>query len=147
MVGDPTDLWRRSYLYGGPHDAAWCHKLRLRWVDRPDDLADPVATFASTIETILIEAYCNGVPQCCPRDLREFLSDIADAGQSDLRRSQSYLLDIAEARLKGAGNLWFAQFDTILADFRESRQAAKCGGTGRTRTSKVPGASDDCERP
>jgi hypothetical protein len=121
VVGDPKDLWRR-YYFGDAKDTA-CHFLRLRAVKCPDELPDPVATFATTIETVLIESHCNGMRGECPRNLREFLSDIADAGQSDLRRSQSYLLDIAEARLKELGIRGMPAFDRILAKFRESRQA------------------------
>lgn len=120
-VGDPSDLWWQ-YSYRNRQDTA-CHRLRLRWVEHPDELADPVAVFASTIETILLKVHCNGVSQLVPRNLKGFLDDIADAGQSDLRRSQSYLMDMAEARLKELGVRGIPQFDEILRKFNEARQA------------------------
>ena len=50
LVGDPSVLWRRYYYQSRPETA--CHLLRLRWIERPDELSDRVAVFASTIETI-----------------------------------------------------------------------------------------------
>jgi len=97
IVGDPSALWCR-YFYRYRKETA-CHLLRLRWIEKPDELADPVAVFASTVESILLKAHCNGVAELCPSNLKEVLGDVADAGQADLRRSQLYLLDMAEARL------------------------------------------------
>src|SRR5262249_34346743 len=91
--------------------------------EHPDELTDPVAVFASTIETILLKVHCNGAPQLVPRNIKWFLDDIADAGQSDLRRSQSYLMDMAEARLKALGVRGIPQFEEVLRKFNEARQA------------------------
>lgn len=120
-VGDPSDLWCR-YFYRSRQDTA-CHLLRLRWIEQPDDLADPVSVFAETIETILLKAHCNSVVDLCPQNLKEVLGDVADAGQADLRRSHLYLLDLAEARLKELAVKGVPQFDKVLGQFSEARQA------------------------
>ncbi len=120
-VGDPSDLWW-EYSYRNRQDTA-CHRLRLRWIEHPDELTDLVAVFASTIETILLKIHCNGAPQLVPRNLKGFLDDIADAGQSDLRRSQRYLMDMAEARLQELGVRSNPQFDEVLRKFNEARLA------------------------
>ncbi|MCC7376082.1 MAG: hypothetical protein IT581_15595 [Verrucomicrobiales bacterium] len=121
IVGDPSELWGR-YFYQNQHDTA-CHYLRLRWVERPDDLTDPVAVFASTVETILLRAHCNGVAKICPQNLKEVLGNVADAGQADLRRSQLYLLDMAEGRLKELALRGMSSLDRVLRKFSEARQA------------------------
>lgn len=121
LVGDPSDLWRR-YFYLSRQDTA-CHLLRLRCIEQPDELVDPVGVFAATIETILLKAHCNGVVNLCPQNLKEVLGDVADAGQADLRRSQLYLLDMAEARLKELAVKGMPQFDRVLGQFSEARQA------------------------
>src|SRR5208283_3091771 len=69
IVGDPSDLWRHYYYQSRPDTA--CHLLRLRWIDNPDEISDPVAVFASTIETILLKVHCNGVPNLCPTNIKE----------------------------------------------------------------------------
>ena len=119
LVGDPADLWRRYYYQS--HIA--CHRLRLRWIENPDELQDPVAVFASTIQTILLKVHCNGVARLCPTNLKMVLDEIADAGQADLRRSRIYLLDMAEARLKELGVRNVPKLDSILRDFEDARQA------------------------
>ena len=121
IVGDPDALWCR-YFYHHRQDTA-CHLLRLRAIERPDDISEPVAVFASTIETILLKVHCNGVTELCPRNLKEVLGEVADAGQADLRRSQLYLLDMAEARLKELAVRGIPQFEIVLRQFSEARQA------------------------
>ena len=121
LVGDPAVLWRRHY-YQSRSDTA-CHLLRLRWIEQPDDLSDWVGVFASTIETILLKVHCNGVTKLCPTNIKEVLGEVADAGQADLRRSQSYLLDMAEARLRELGVKNVPQFNSVLQKFEEARDA------------------------
>lgn len=121
IVGDPAVLWRRHY-YQSRSDTA-CHLLRLRWIEKPDDLSDWVGVFASTIETILLKVHCNGVTKLCPTNIKEVLGEVADAGQADLRRSQSYLLDMAEARLRELGVKNVPQFNAVLRKFEEARDA------------------------
>jgi hypothetical protein len=120
LVGDPSNLWCR-YFYHYREDTA-CHLLRLRWIEKPDDLTDPIGVFSSTIETILLKAHCNGDAALCPRNLKEVLGDVADAGQADLRRSQLYLLDMAESRLKELAVKGVPQFEKVLRQFSEARQ-------------------------
>ncbi|MCU1248749.1 MAG: hypothetical protein JWQ49_1778 [Edaphobacter sp.] len=119
LVGDPSVLWRRHYYQNRPDTA--CHLLRLRWIETPDDLSDRVAVFASTIETILLKVHCNSVSGRCPSNIKEVLQRIADAGQADLRRSQSYLLDMAEARLKELGVRKIPEFSVVLQEFAKAR--------------------------
>lgn len=121
LVGDPDDLWHR-YFYRYQQDSA-CHLLRLREIKKPDDLPDPVGIFAATIETILLKAHCNGVADLCPKNLKEVLGGVADAGQADLRRSQLYLLDMAEARLKELAVRGHEKLDQVLRRFSDARQA------------------------
>jgi hypothetical protein len=121
LVGDPADLWWH-YFYQSRKDTA-CHLLRLRWIEHPDELLDPVAVFASTIETILLQVYCNARSELCPTNLKEVLGNIADAGQADLRRSRSFLLDMAEARLKELGVKDVPWIDGVLKKFAEARQS------------------------
>ena len=121
IVGDPREIWH-TYYYEDRGETA-CHKVRLRWIENPDELQDAVSVFASTIETILINAHCNGVAARCPAHINEVLSDIADSGQSDLRRSQAYLLDMAEARLKELGVRDVPGLDGVLRKFSDARQA------------------------
>jgi hypothetical protein len=121
LVGDPDALWCR-YFYHYREDTA-CHVVRLRAIERPDELSDPVAIFASTIETSLLKVHCNGVTDLCPQNLKEVLSEVADAGQADLKRSQLYLLDMAEARLKELAVRGFPQFEQVLRQFSDARQA------------------------
>ena len=119
LVGDPSVLWRRHYYQNRPDTA--CHLVRLRWIETPDDLPDRVAVFASTIDTILLKVHSNGVFGRCPSNIREILQLIADAGQADLRRSQRYLLDMAEARLKELGVRTLPDFGLVLQKFAEAR--------------------------
>jgi hypothetical protein len=121
LVGDPDALWCR-YFYHYREETA-CHLLRLRAIERPDELSDPVVIFASTIETILLKVHCNGVASLCPSNLKEVLAEVADAGQADLRRSQLYLLDMAEARLKELAVRGLPEFDRVLQQFSDARQA------------------------
>lgn len=121
LVGDPDALWCR-YFYHYREETA-CHLLRLRAIERPDDLSDPVAIFAATIETILLKVHCNGVASLCPNNLKEVLGEVADAGQADLRRSQLYLLDMAEARLKELAVRGHPEIERVLRQFSEARQA------------------------
>src|SRR6185503_12072385 len=121
IVGDASILWRR-YFYNNSQETA-CHRLRLRWIERPDDLCDLDGVFASTIETILLKVHCNGVADLCPRDLKEVVSKQADEGQADLRRSQLYLLDMAEDRLKELAGRGLPVFDQVLQQFSDARQA------------------------
>lgn len=121
IVGDPSDLWFTHY-YRSQMDTA-CHRLRLRWIDDSEMLQDAIAVFASTIQTIVLKVHCNGVSSSCPSNIREVLSDIADAGQTDLKRSRSYLLDMAEARLRELGVKDVPQLNSVLQKFTEARQA------------------------
>lgn len=121
LVGDPDALWCRHFYHYRQETA--CHLLRLRSIDHPDELTDPVGIFASTIETILLKVHCNGVASLCPSNLKEVLAEVADAGQADLRRSQFYLLDMAEARLKELVVRGLPQFDRVLQQFNDARQA------------------------
>jgi hypothetical protein len=121
IVGDPRDLWYTHY-YRSRIDTA-CHRLRLRWIGDPERLEDAVAVFASTIETVILKVHCNGVSDLCPANIREVLSGIADAGQTDLKRSRSYLLDMAEARLKELAVKDVPQLNSVLKSFAEARQA------------------------
>ncbi|HYD16451.1 MAG TPA: hypothetical protein VEB03_00440 [Candidatus Nanoarchaeia archaeon] len=121
IVGDPSDLWFTLYYRGRMETG--CHRLRLRWIPNPDKLDDAVAVFARTVETIILKVYCNGVAAICPDNIPEVLSQIAGAGQSDLRRSQTYLLDMAEARLKELGVRDVPQLNSVLQKFSEARNA------------------------
>ena len=58
-----------------------------------------------------------------PPNIKEVLGDIADAGQADLHRSRSYLLDMAEARLKELGIRNVPKLDAVLRKFADARQA------------------------
>jgi hypothetical protein len=97
--------------------------LRFRWIEKPDQLSDPVGLFASTIEMILLKSHFDGVAHLCPTNLRQILGKVADAGQADLRRSQLYLLDVAEARLKELAVRGFPEFDQVLRQFSDARQS------------------------
>jgi len=121
IVGDPSDLWFTHY-YRSRSDTA-CHRLRLRWVQDPEQIGDCVAVFASTIGTILLKVHCNGVSSLCPSNLPQVLSGIADAGQTNLKRSRSYLLDIAEARLRELGVRDVPQLSAVLQKFSEAQRA------------------------
>jgi hypothetical protein len=120
IVGDPQDLW---WYYQAPGHAVTCHRLRLRALERPDDLENPLAVFGSTIETILIKSHFNGVVSRFPAGIKDVLGDVADGGQADLRRSRAYLLDMAEARLKELGIRGVSEVDGILQKFGAARQA------------------------
>jgi hypothetical protein len=122
IVGDPQDLWWNCF-YHAPGQNVSCHRLRLRAIDRPDELKDPEAVFASTIQTIFLKAHCNGVAARCPTDIKEVLGNIADGGQADLRRSRAYLLDMAEARLKELAVRGIPALDQVLQQFSAARQA------------------------
>lgn len=121
IVGDPRDLWYPLHYRSRPDTR--CHLLRLRWIPNPDKLDDAVAVFASTVETIVLRVYCNGVAAICPDNIPEVLSEIARAGQSDLRRSQTYLLDMAEARLKELGVRDVPHLNSVLQKFSGARSA------------------------
>jgi hypothetical protein len=121
IVGDPSDLWFTHY-YRSRSDTA-CHRLGLRWVQDPEQIDDCVAVFASTIGTILLKVHCNGVSSLCPANLRHVLSGIADAGQTNLKRSRSYLLDVAEARLRELGVRDVPQLSAVLHKFTEAQRA------------------------
>jgi hypothetical protein len=121
LVGDPSDLWWTHY-YRSRMDTG-CHIIRLRWIEKPDELLEPVAVFASTIETILLKVYYNGVSSACPSNLKEVLGDVDDIGQAELHRSQIYLLDMAEARLKELGVKAVPHLQSVLQLFAEARQA------------------------
>jgi hypothetical protein len=121
IVGDPAELWW-TYSYNDRRETD-CHRLRLRWIENPDQLQDAVSIFSSTIETILLKAHCNSVAAQCPAHIKEVLSKVADSGQSDLRRSQAYLLDMAEARLKEMGVKGIPGLDSVLQKFKDARQA------------------------
>ena len=121
IVGDPSDLWFTNYYRSRPETA--CHRLRLRRVQDPEQIDDCVATFAATIETILLKVHCNGVSSLCPANLRQVLSGIADAGQTNLKRSRSYLLDVAEARLRELGVRDVPQLGMVLQKFSEAQRA------------------------
>ncbi len=132
IVGDSSELWRRYFYQHRPETE--CHRLRLRAIERPDDLSDPVAIFASTIETILLKVHCNGVTSLCPSNLKEVLGEVADAGQADLRRSQLYLLDMAEARLKELAVRSIPEFEQVLRQFSDARQARVDADLFQTRS-------------
>jgi len=121
LVGNPSDLWH-TYEYQFRQDTA-SHIVRLRGIQTPDELQDPVGVFASTIGSILLKAHCNNSPSLCPINLKETLANLLGAGQTDLRRSQIYLLDMAEARLKELGVKGVPVFDAILRKFNDARQA------------------------
>jgi hypothetical protein len=121
IVGDLSDLWFRHYYRSQPSTA--CHRLRLRWVEDPEQIDDCVAVFAFTIETILLKVHCNGVSSLCPTNLRQVLSGIADAGQTNLKRSRTYLLDVAEARLRELGVRNVPQLSAVLHKFSEAQRA------------------------
>ncbi|HNJ40534.1 MAG TPA: hypothetical protein PKZ53_08595, partial [Acidobacteriota bacterium] len=121
IVGNPRDLWRSHTFQGRPETA--CHILRLRWVENPDTLQDPVGVFASTIETILLRVHCNGANHLVPQGIKNLLDRIADAGQADIRRSRSFLLDMAEIRLNELGLKTDRIFEGILKNFNAARQA------------------------
>lgn len=121
IVGDPAEIWW-TYSYNDRRETD-CHRLRLRWIENPDELQDAVSVFSSTIETILLKAHCNGVKDRCPANIKDVLSDVADSGQADLRRSQAYLLDMAEARLKELGVRDVPGLDSALQKFSDARQA------------------------
>ncbi len=122
LVGDPSELWRRRWFQNRLDTE--CHLLRLRWIERPDELTDgSVTAFASTIEAIILKVYCNGVASLCPSNIKGVLDKIADTGQADLRRSQSFLIDMAEARLKELGVRESPQLAQIMREFGDARQA------------------------
>ena len=121
LVGNPSDLWY-TFEYQSRTDTA-CHIARLRRVQNPDALEDAAGIFASTIESILLRAHCNNDPGLCPNNLKATLADLVGAGQTDLRRSQIYLLDMAESRLKELGVKGVAAFDDVLKKFNDARRA------------------------
>lgn len=121
VVGDPSLLWRRYFYQGNPDTS--CHLLRLRAVDRPDDIPDAISVFARTIETILYEAYCNRIRSMVPSNLHGFLAQNAESGQSDLRRSQLSLMAQAEARLRELRAREHAVFVSVMKMFEDARQA------------------------
>ena len=121
IVGDPSDLWFRHYYHSRTDTA--CHRLRLRWIPDPEQLDDCVAVFALTIGTILLKVHSNGVASLCPSNLRQVLSGIGDTGQTNLKRSRSYLLDVAEARLRELGVRDVPQLNTVLQKFSEAQRA------------------------
>jgi hypothetical protein len=123
VVGNPNDLLKYTLYRTKDRQDIFCYRLRLRSVEHPDDLADHVAVFASTIEMILLKAHCRGKHELVPHSIKDFLGKIADAGQADLRRSQLYLLDMAEARLQELGIRDVAQFERLLQQFTSARQA------------------------
>ena len=124
IVGDPQDLWwTYGYYSRTTGQVVSCRLLRLRAIDDPDQLTDPVSVFATTIETILVKAHWNGSAAGCPGDLKDILGNVADAGQADLRRSRAYLLDMAEARLKELGVRGNPALDQVLTRFAAARQA------------------------
>jgi hypothetical protein len=116
LVGDPS---KHSYHH--------TYRIRLRWIEKPDEtLPDRVAVFASTIEMILLNVYCNGISSICPAILKANLQEVLDkidTGQTDLRRSRLYLLDMAEARLNELGIKGVPKLKAILQTFSEARQA------------------------
>ncbi|MCI0564149.1 MAG: hypothetical protein MN733_37215, partial [Nitrososphaera sp.] len=69
LVGDPADLWRTYY-----YKNVYCHRVRLRSINNPDDLIEPVTVFADTIGTILLKVHCNQVPEIYPSGLKEALA-------------------------------------------------------------------------
>jgi hypothetical protein len=121
LLGDLSDLWFQYYYRSLPETG--CHRLRLRWIQDPEQIDDCVAVFASTIGTILLKVHCNGVSSLCPTNLGQVLSGIADAGQTNLQRSRSYLLDIAEARLRELGVRDVPQLGGVLQKFSEAQRA------------------------
>lgn len=98
------------------------HRVRLRRLQHPDTLADRVEVFTKTIETILLQVHCEGVVAKCPR-IRRTVGAVADSGQVELRRSQLYLLDMAEARLKELGIRKSSALDSIVRKYDAARQA------------------------
>jgi hypothetical protein len=121
LVGNPSDLWY-TFEYQSNQETA-CHIARLRRIQNPDELQDPAGVFAATIETILLRAHCNNDPSLYPTSIKETLADLVGAGQTDLRRSQIYLLDMAESRLKELGVKGVQVFDDVLKKFNDARQA------------------------
>lgn len=123
VVGNADELAKKYTVERTRQGDIFIYSLRLRWIEHPDELADAVKIFASTIETILLKAHARGKVEQVPNGLKEFLETIADAGQTDLRRSQLFLLDMAEARLQELGIRGVPQFDKVLEQFRAARQA------------------------
>ena len=113
LVGDQEELSRPHRV---PNSSVVCRRLRLRPIADPNQLDDPVAVFSRTVEMIMIGAY-----QFCPNGLTETMAEISDGGQADLRRSQSYLLDMAEARLKELGARESPALGKILKSYDQAR--------------------------
>ena len=117
-----------SYAGASPPDS-WCRKchsisysrvfgvLSLRWIEEPDKLENPLGVVASTIEAILQKFHSFRI------NVADGLSGISGEGQSDLRRSQAYLLDMAELRLHELGIKKAPEFDGILRQFDEVHNA------------------------
>lgn len=117
IVGE--NLWRRCSHHG--RIETHCHRLLLRAIEQPDNLYDPVAIFFRTITKILTQVHLNGAPQNIL--LEDILRQIADTGQADLRRSQLYLRDMVEARLKELAVRGIQEFEPMLQKFSDARQA------------------------
>ncbi|MFZ4595898.1 MAG: hypothetical protein ACOYOF_16685 [Verrucomicrobiaceae bacterium] len=114
LVGDQEELSRPHRVLGSP---VLCRRLRLRHIADPDQLDDPMAVFIRTAELVMIGTY-----QFCPAGLAETISEIGDSGQTDLRRSQRYLLDMAEARLRELGARESPVLDKILRHYDDARR-------------------------
>ena len=70
----------------------------------------------------MFKVYCNGVRAECPTGIAECVGKLHE-GQTDLRRSQLYLLDGAEARILNLGLRAEPSFQAIIRDFDAAREA------------------------
>lgn len=121
LVGDLSHLWWRRY-YDNRKDTE-CHLVRLRHIEDCESLSSPVDVFAKTIDSILFKVFCNGVRAACPTGISEFVARLHQ-GQTDLRRSQLYLLDGAESRILNLGLRTDPAFRGIVRDFDAAREAS-----------------------
>lgn len=120
IVGSTDETKWKTHWYGDAKDAYQI--MRLRWIDNLSDLSDPVEVFAKTIALIITEIYARSTESIGVEHIRKFVGDVADAGQMDLRRSQSFLMDMAELRLQSLGLRTSPQIKAILDQFNQIRE-------------------------
>lgn len=111
LVGDTNELSRISWIISGNV----CHVIRLRQINDTESLAHPIAVISKTIELVL---KCV-LGQSNTPNIHAYL-EARDQGQTDLRRSQSYLLLNAEARLGELGARRIKGLAEILQKFEQS---------------------------
>jgi hypothetical protein len=118
LVGASNDLARQRWVeYTSDGDS---HLVRLRRMEDTESLENPTAVFAKTIDLILEWVQGRSTNDDCPPDIRAFLESL-DQGQTDLRRSQSYLLLSAESRLAELGARRMAGLAGILQALEKAR--------------------------